>query len=124
MSVLERAGLVDALDTFAASRLNDFIVLGRGMWREVHIALSDLLAQRGDPALRDDANLRRRVLVPRANTSMHLPVEIPGYTDFYSSKEHATNVSSMFRDPKNALLPNWSEMPIGYNGHASSVVVR
>jgi fumarylacetoacetase len=54
---------------------------------------------------------------------MHLPVEIPGYTDFYSSKEHATNVGSMFRDPKNALLPNWSEMPIGYNGRASSVVV-
>jgi fumarylacetoacetase len=55
--------------------------------------------------------------------TMHLPVETPGYTDFYSSKEHATNVGSMFRDPKNALLPNWSEMPIGYNGRASSVVV-
>ncbi len=50
-------------------------------------------------------------------------MQIPGYTDFYSSKEHATNVGSMFRDPKNALLPNWSEMPIGYNGRASSVVV-
>jgi len=50
-------------------------------------------------------------------------VEIPGYTDFYSSKEHATNVGSMFRDPKNALLPNWSEMPIGYNGRASSIIL-
>jgi fumarylacetoacetase len=54
---------------------------------------------------------------------MHLPVQIPGYTDFYSSKEHATNVGCMFRDPKNALLPNWSELPVGYNGRASSVVV-
>ena len=50
-------------------------------------------------------------------------VDIPGYTDFYSSKEHATNVGHMFRDPENALLPNWLEIPIGYNGRASSVVV-
>ena len=75
------------------------------------------------PTLRDDAALQARVLVPMADATMHLPVDIPGYTDFYSSKEHATNVGSMFRDPKNALLPNWLEMPIGYNGRASSVVV-
>lgn len=54
---------------------------------------------------------------------MHLPVAIGGYTDFYSSKEHATNVGSMFRDPKNALLPNWRHLPVAYNGRASSVVV-
>jgi fumarylacetoacetase len=88
----------------------------------VRIALSGLLAQ-DTPTLRDDAALRRRVLVPRKDATMHLPVDIPGYTDFYSSKEHATNVGSMFRDPKNALLPNWSELPVGYNGRASSVVV-
>jgi fumarylacetoacetase len=122
MSVLERAGLMDAHGTFGAQSLNDFIALGREKWREVRIALSALLARDNAP-LRDDADLRRRALVPRASASMHLPVEIPGYTDFYSSKEHATNVGSMFRDPKNALLPNWSEMPIGYNGRASSVVV-
>lgn len=55
--------------------------------------------------------------------TLHLPVHIPGYTDFYSSKEHATNVGCMFRDPKNALLENWSELPVGYNGRASSVIV-
>ena len=73
--------------------------------------------------MRDDAALRAKTLVRQADAQLHLPVQIPGYTDFYSSKEHATNVGSMFRDPKNALLPNWSEMPIGYNGRASSVVV-
>jgi len=41
----------------------------------------------------------------------------------YSSKEHATNVGTMFRDPNNALLPNWTEMPVGYNGRASTVIV-
>jgi len=45
------------------------------------------------------------------------------YTDFYSSREHATNVGAMFRDPANALLPNWSTLPVGYHGRSSSVVV-
>jgi fumarylacetoacetase len=122
LSMLERARLLDAHGSFDDARLNGFIALGREKWRDVRIALSRLLAH-DCPTLRDDAALRRRALTPRADASMHLPVEIPGYTDFYSSKEHATNVGSMFRDPKNALLPNWSEMPIGYNGRASSVVV-
>ena len=122
LAALEDAGLVDAHGTFSAPRLNAFIALGRDTWRAVRIALSGLFA-RDTPTLRDDAALRRRTLVPRNDATLHLPVEIPGYTDFYSSKEHATNVGSMFRDPKNALLPNWSEMPIGYNGRASSVIV-
>jgi fumarylacetoacetase len=54
---------------------------------------------------------------------LHLPLQVTGYTDFYSSKEHATNVGTMFRDPANALLPNWLHLPVGYNGRASSVVV-
>jgi fumarylacetoacetase len=109
-------------DVFAQPSLNAFIALGRDAWRSVRIQLSALL-DAACSTLRDDEALQARVLVPMTAATMHLPVDIPGYTDFYSSKEHATNVGSMFRDPKNALLPNWSEMPIGYNGRASSVVV-
>lgn len=127
LAALERAGLLPASGVFDKPRLNDFIALGREAWRDVRIALSALLANDNatlrDNALRDDTALRQHVLVPQSDATLHLPVEIPGYTDFYSSKEHATNVGSMFRDPKNALLPNWSEMPIGYNGRASSVIV-
>jgi fumarylacetoacetase len=124
LGVLADAGmltLAEGRDVFARPALNAFIALGRDAWRSVRIELSALL-ERGCPTLRDDAALRERALVKRAGATLHLPVEIPGYTDFYSSKEHATNVGMMFRDPKNALLPNWSEMPIGYNGRASSVV--
>jgi fumarylacetoacetase len=109
-------------DVFARPALNAFIALGPEAWRRVRVQLSELL-DASCPTLREDAALRARVLVSMRDATMHLPVDIPGYTDFYSSKEHATNVGSMFRDPKNALLPNWSEMPIGYNGRASSVVV-
>lgn len=73
--------------------------------------------------LRDNIKLRKKVFFKQEDITLHLPVSILGYTDFYSSKEHATNVGCMFRDPKNALLPNWSELPIGYNGRASSVVI-
>ncbi|WP_433704292.1 fumarylacetoacetase [Paraburkholderia sacchari] len=132
LAVLHEAGLLrvpagssGAENVFARAALNDFIALGRDAWRSVRVQLSSLLARdtTSGATLRDDAGLRQRAFVKLADAKLHLPVEIPGYTDFYSSKEHATNVGSMFRDPKNALLPNWSEMPIGYNGRASSVVV-
>jgi len=127
LSVLHAAGLLSLpasapQDVFARGALNGFIALGRETWRSVRIELSSLLS-RENATLRDNADLRARAFVSQADATLHLPVEIPGYTDFYSSKEHATNVGSMFRDPKNALMPNWTEMPIGYNGRASSVVV-
>ncbi|WP_322042688.1 fumarylacetoacetase [Paraburkholderia sp. J67] len=127
LAALHDAGLLQVpagaqANVFARPALNDFIALGRDTWRSVRVQLSSLLAK-DTATLRDDAVLRQRAFVKLADATLHLPVEIPGYTDFYSSKEHATNVGSMFRDPKNALLPNWSEMPIGYNGRASSVVV-
>ena len=52
-----------------------------------------------------------------------MPVQVGDYTDFYSSIEHATNVGIMFRDPANALLPNWRHIPVGYHGRSSSIVV-
>lgn len=122
LDVLQTAGLVECDPVFAARTLNAFIALGRDVWCSVRIQVSALLAA-GNETIKDDAMLRRRALIPRDSATLHLPVDIPGYTDFYSSKEHASNVGSMFRDPKNALLPNWTEMPVGYNGRASSVVV-
>ncbi|MGY8524737.1 fumarylacetoacetase [Paracidovorax citrulli] len=124
LSVLDEAGLLpaEAAGTFAAPALNAFIARGRGVWRETRRCLTALLSGE-DGRLRDDASLRSRALVPMTEATLHLPVQIGGYTDFYSSREHATNVGRMFRDPDNALLPNWLEIPIGYNGRASSVVV-
>jgi len=123
LSVLAGAGLL-RLDAalFARDSLNAFIASGRANWRALREQLSSLLSA-DDGRLRDNDALRRQALVAQDAAEMLLPVAIPGYTDFYSSKEHATNVGAMFRDPKNALLPNWLEIPIGYNGRASSVVV-
>src|SRR3954447_26930871 len=126
LAVLEDTGLLIADPTggrvFSWPSLNGFIALGQAVWRETRMSVSELL-RHDSPRLRDDQDLRARALPPMAEASLHLPVEIGGYTDFYSSKEHATNVGMMFRDPKNALLPNWLPLPVGYNGRASSVVV-
>ncbi len=54
---------------------------------------------------------------------MHLPARIENYTDFYSSREHATNVGVMMRGADKALMPNWLHLPVAYHGRASSVVV-
>ncbi|MFM8466543.1 MAG: fumarylacetoacetase [Oxalobacteraceae bacterium] len=124
LSVLESVGLLTPTShgVFAQATLNEFIALGRAAWQSTREQISVLL--RADEArLRDDPSLRARALIPLQQATMHLPVKIGGYTDFYSSKEHATNVGSMFRDPANALLPNWLHLPVGYNGRASSVVV-
>jgi fumarylacetoacetase len=122
LSVLAQEGLLQcAAGVFEQPRLNDFIALGPEAWRSVRAQVSALLSG-ADQALQGNAELCRRALVAQAGATMLLPVDVPGYTDFYSSKEHATNVGMLFRDAKNALLPNWSELPIGYNGRASSVV--
>ncbi|NUX98844.1 fumarylacetoacetase [Paraburkholderia youngii] len=123
LDVLAREGLVsfDA-QLFAQASLNAFIATGKEQWRAIRVRLSALL-DANNPELRDNAAIRQKALIAQADARLHLPVDIPGYTDFYSSREHATNVGSMFRDPKNALMPNWLEIPIGYNGRASSVVV-
>ncbi len=124
LAALEAAGLLPtgAQNVFGQTSLNAFIALGRPVWQQVRARLQQLLS--ADCAeLRDNAALRAKAFYPQASVTMLLPIEVPGYTDFYSSKEHAYNVGCMFRDPKNALMQNWSELPVGYNGRASSVVV-
>ncbi|MFT7238601.1 MAG: fumarylacetoacetase [Cyclobacteriaceae bacterium] len=102
--------------------LNDFISLGKETTNAVRERLSELLMI-DNALLRDNHNLRSETLINQSSVEMLLPVKIGDYTDFYSSEQHAFNVGCMFRDPDNALLPNWKHIPVGYHGRASSVVV-
>lgn len=102
--------------------LNEFMASGQTAWREVRGLVSQLLRYE-TATLRDNAVLRAAALVPQSSVRLHLPVFIENYTDFYSSKEHATNVGVMLRGPQNALMPNWVHLPVAYHGRASSVVV-
>ncbi len=128
LNAVARAGLFDKVPfpfdvaVFEKNSLNDFIALGKPITNAVRERISDLLNAENSE-LRDNAGLKKTVLIKQNEAEMLLPVHIPNYTDFYSSMEHATNVGKMFRDPANALLPNWKHLPVGYHGRASSIVV-
>src|SRR5215469_11236041 len=109
------------IGVFSQASLNAFMALGPKMWSKTRARISELL-RHDHPELRDNEELRKLALVPMGQVKLHMPFTVPGYTDFYSSKEHATNVGVMFRGKDNALQPNWLHMPIGYNGRASTVV--
>jgi fumarylacetoacetase len=107
---------------FSADSLNGFLALGRPAWRKAREVLQDILAA-DTPTLRDDAALRERMFYAQKDVKMQLPVRIGNYTDFYSSYHHARNVGTMLRGAENALMPNWTWLPVAYHGRASSVVV-
>lgn len=108
-------------NVFQDFSLNDFIELGKGVTNPVRLKIQELLIE--NSALSKDQNTIDNAFYEIDQVEMLLPVHIPNYTDFYSSLEHATNVGTMFRDPENALLPNWKHIPVGYHGRSSSIVV-
>jgi fumarylacetoacetase len=108
-------------DVFMQDTLNDFISDGKKTWRLVRNRIADIFDS-NNPKLRDNKKHCDIVIFKMKDVEMQLPVFIGDYTDFYSSKEHATNVGTMFRDPENALLPNWLHIPVGYHGRSSTIV--
>ncbi len=109
-------------EIFLGNTLNAFIGLGKEANRAVRNRIAEVFEEKNE-ALKRNAEHQKAILVPVGEIEMVLPVTVGDYTDFYSSKEHATNVGAMFRDPDNALLPNWLHIPVGYHGRASSIVV-
>ncbi|MEG1022503.1 MAG: fumarylacetoacetate hydrolase family protein, partial [Myroides sp.] len=101
--------------------LNAFISEGKEVWRAIRNRISEIF-EANNPKLRDNAKSRELTIFNVTEVNVELPVFIGDYTDFYSSREHATNVGMMFRDPANALLPNWLHLPVGYHGRSSTIV--
>jgi fumarylacetoacetase len=126
LAALNDLGLLDSLkipqNVLTNQYLNDLIALGKPVTNALRERVSDLLNS-GNSELRDNKQAQERSLVPMSSVQMLLPVQIGDYTDFYSSIDHATNVGKMFRDPANALLPNWKHLPVGYHGRSSSIFV-
>ncbi len=125
LGALHQLGYFDGVpltdDIFLQDTLNDFIDDGRKTWRLVRNKIAEIF-DNNNPKLKNNKEHRDIVLFNMDEIEMQLPVYIGDYTDFYSSKEHATNVGMMFRDPDNALLPNWLHMPVAYHGRSSSIV--
>jgi fumarylacetoacetase len=119
---INKLGVFDDLNigsnVFVSNYLNDFISLGKKTTVKVREIVQKELCD-ASSVLRNNNS----IFIKQKDVTMHMPVKIGDYTDFYSSIEHATNIGTMFRDPKNALLPNWKHLPVGYHGRASSIIL-
>lgn len=110
------------LADFDAAVLNPMLLRGKEAIRSLRNRISELLTQENNE-LQGNPEEALQILVNVEEATMHLPLYIGDYTDFYSSEQHAYNVGCLFRDPDNALLPNWKHIPVGYHGRASSIIV-
>ena len=123
---LHEHGYFDGMDlpagVFNQDYLNSFIALGRSKTGAVRNRIAELLEESNTELKGNKADVEM-CLIPMEEVEMLMPVKVGDYTDFYSSEQHAYNVGCMFRDPDNALLPNWKHIPVGYHGRASSIVV-
>lgn len=108
-------------NVFEAYTINEFIELGKPVTNAVRLKIQELLLE--GSSLSHDEKTIEECFYDLDKVQMMMPLHVQNYTDFYSSIEHATNVGKMFRDPANALLPNWKHLPVGYHGRASSIVV-
>ncbi len=110
------------LAVFTSETLNAMMRYGKSGTRAIRNRLADLF-DAANQDLQGNKEHVEQVVLSQADCVMHLPVQIGDYTDFYSSREHATNVGSLFRDPANALFPNWLHLPVGYHGRSSSIII-
>lgn len=126
LSVLHDLGYFSEMglpeQVFEHTTLNYFISQGKRITRSVRDRLSEIF-ELGNTELQGEEKIKNDVLIPMSDAQMLMPIHVGDYTDFYSSEQHAYNVGCMFRDPDNALLPNWKHLPVGYHGRASSILV-
>ncbi|MEY3901278.1 MAG: hypothetical protein RL189_584 [Pseudomonadota bacterium] len=125
-AVLFESGLLSSVaglrrEHVFADSLNPLLAAGAHVWRALRLSVAELFTQ-GNGALQSQPDLHSRVLLKMSDATLLLPTKVSNYVDFYSSREHASNVGAMFRDPQNPLLPNWLHLPIGYNGRSSSII--
>lgn len=109
-------------EVFNRPELNDFIALGKTAWHNLRESLSDMF-NADNQLMRDYVKTSEDILYPVKDVEMMMPVKVGDYTDFYTSEQHARNLGSLFRDPANALNPNWKHLPVGYHGRTSSIVI-
>jgi fumarylacetoacetase len=123
LAVLEKARLLKASEkVFSEDSLNAFMALGYEQWFSVRQELLKLL-HADCPDLRDNGILLKKALYKYSDCELKLPVNIPDYTDFFTSEQHAINLGKMFRPDNEPLVPQWKHMPIAYHGRSSSIVV-
>lgn len=123
LALLEKEGLIKTdqhQSLFNHHSLNVFAAKGHTVWSTIRARIQSLLSVE-NTELQGNPDLLAKALIPQSEVVMMLPFKVEGFSDFYASEHHATNVGKLFRGNENALLPNWKFLPVGYNGRASTV---
>lgn len=110
------------MEDFATDSLNAMMRKGKQGTRQLRNRISKLMDV-NHTDLQSIEHHKSQILIPIHEVETLMPVKVGDYTDFYSSEQHAYNVGCLFRDPANALLPNWKHIPVGYHGRSSSIVI-
>ncbi len=118
VQALETEGMITFSGAFETPSWNAFMARGQAEWAKLRQHLTDILAEGST-----EQETVAAFLTAQKDATLHMPITVAEYTDFYAGRHHATNVGTMFRGAENALPPNWLHIPIGYNGRASTVVV-
>jgi fumarylacetoacetase len=92
--------------------------LGPRAWKLLRDSLAGLLHAGVDLTRRQETEAALHSI---NGATLLKPIEIPDYTDFYTSIYHASRVGALFR-PDQPLMPNYKYVPIGYHGRASSIL--
>jgi fumarylacetoacetase len=125
LSALAAHGYLDAVDfdksVFSSRHINDYMALGKPVTNAIRAAIQDIF-NKENTTLQNNSAHQAEILHDVKSVELLMPIKVGDYTDFYSSRDHAINVGTMFRDPENALLPNWLHLPVGYHGRASSII--
>lgn len=125
LSALAAYGYLDAVDfdknVFNSRFINDYMALGKPVTNAIRAAIQDIF-NKENTTLQNNLAHQAEILHDVKTVELLMPIKVGDYTDFYSSRDHAINVGTMFRDPENALLPNWLHLPVGYHGRASSII--
>jgi fumarylacetoacetase len=111
------AGLIGFGDIFDVPYWNDLMDMGPVAWTTFRTRLIEILAQGSK-----DQSAAEPFIIPQSNTTLHMPLAVSEYTDFYAGMQHAKNMGAILRGSPD-LPANWLHIPVGYNGRASSVVV-
>ncbi|QOF78722.1 fumarylacetoacetase [Variovorax sp. 38R] len=110
---------LDAARAAALPTLNDFFALGPSAWQALRHAVFALLRSDAPSATADDL---RGCLVPQAEVEYAVPARIGDYTDFYTSIDHALNISRLM-NPDGDVTPNFRWVPTAYHGRVSTIGV-
>ncbi|XP_050429273.1 fumarylacetoacetase [Adelges cooleyi] len=103
-------------EIFQQPSLHSLMASSKYTWAQARKSIQSYLS------IENADNIKNGVFWNQNEVTMHLPVSIGDYTDYFSCYYHAINCGNIMM-PQRPLAENWKHMPIAYHGRSSSVII-